>query len=247
MADSDWPPGVATLEDVLANIRDPRRWMDPDQLVDLLAANPSLRGMAYGYVAEAQLKSQLQQAFGVTDAFKPDDHQRAASKSDVTFTFHERRYTIQAKSMQTNSIKQVGIGQFTALIQNDASDRRPVPLPDGTRLETTCYLVGEYDILAVSLQPFTGTWDFAFRANRNLPRSTYVRYSESQRLALLATLVPISWPLGPEWTTDLSSLLRDPALGRPVETSSVTLPTTEATTGPTRRRRDSSRRGGPAS
>ena len=70
---ADRPP-TPTLDEVLANIRDPRRWMDPATLVDLITANPSLRGMTYGYVSEAQLTPFLRDRYGVTDAFKPDDH-----------------------------------------------------------------------------------------------------------------------------------------------------------------------------
>ena len=70
--------------------------------------------------------------------------------------------------MQTNSIKQLEDGTFKAKIQCDASDKRPVSLPNGNTISTTCYLAGEFEILAVPLQPFLGEWKYAFRKKRDL-------------------------------------------------------------------------------
>jgi hypothetical protein len=84
-------------------------------------------------------------------------------------------------------------------------------------VETTCYQVGEYDILGVSPQPFTGDWQFAFKKNKDLKRSTSDKYSRSIRKYLLATIEDISFPLPQDWTSDLLSLLDDPDLGHPVK------------------------------
>jgi hypothetical protein len=89
-------------------------------------------------------------------------------------------------------------------------------LPTGKVIETTCYLIGEYDILAVPLYPFTGSWaDYAYRRNRDLTRTTSRKYSTEEQACLLATTEDISWPLDSAWTTDLLSLL-DKSIGRPV-------------------------------
>lgn len=89
-------------------------------------------------------------------------------------------------------------------------------MPNGDQIETTCYVRGEYDILAVSIQPFVGTWKFALKKNKDLQRSSYGRYTEAQREYLLATSETIIYPLQLEsgWTTDLLSLLNDPDLGK---------------------------------
>jgi hypothetical protein len=91
-----------------------------------------------------------------------------------------------------------------------------VTLPNGARIETTCYLAGEYDILAVSLQPFSGVWDFAFKKNKDLSRSRSRRYTPEVQQYLLSTLERLSWPLTPDWSRDLPPLLSDPELGIPL-------------------------------
>jgi hypothetical protein len=135
---------------------------------------------------------------------KDDDHEK--TKSDRTVIFKGKRVTIQVKSIQTNSIELEG-GVFTAKVQNDASDRRKVKLPGGSKVETTCYVVGEYDILAVSLHPFTGEWRYAFKENSELKRTTSKKYTPKQQRHLLATLETISYPLDPSWTEDFDAIL----------------------------------------
>jgi hypothetical protein len=97
----------------------------------------------------------------------------------------------------------VYIGNF----QCDASDSRSITLPNGERLKTTCLLVGEFDILAVNLFAFRGQWDFAFAYNRDLPRSTHRGYTPKQRKHLLATTMPITWPVQPPFLADPFALL----------------------------------------
>lgn len=204
---------AATLADILDNIRDPRHWIKPDALIQLIIDNPSLRGIIYGYVSEAAFCNFLDEQ-GITDHFKPADHKK--TKSDRTFDYNGRQYTVQLKSIQTNTIRQAAAGRFTAKVQNDASDRRKIKFKDGSVLETTCYLAGEYDILGVSLQPFEGKWIFAFKKNRELKRSTYRKYPPKVQKTLLATLEDIAYPLTPDWTLDIISLLDDPKLGKPL-------------------------------
>ena len=170
-----------------------------------------------GYLAEDRFELLvLKELSGATRIRKDDDHKK--SKSDRRFVRNGREYTIQLKSIQTNSLKD-GDGEIVAVVQNDASDRRKLRLPTGRTIETTCYAVGEYDILAVPLYPFTGNWsEFAYRRNRELTRSGYAKYSPEDRACLLSTTERISWPLGPEWTTNLADLL-DSQIGTPVDAS----------------------------
>ncbi len=112
------------------------------------------------------------------------------------------------KSLQTNSIQKVEeehIGKF----QCDASDRRRVTLPDGQQVETTCLVVGEFDLLAVSLFGFENEWRFAFAKNEALPRSKHKGYTEEQRIYLLATLVEVSWPLKSPFELEPYKLLEE--------------------------------------
>ncbi len=203
-----------TFNTVLENIRDPHRWIENEALVQLIKENPSLRGMTYGYVAEAAFVKFIEE-LGIKEHFKPDDHKK--TKSDRTFNLGGRRYTIQLKSLQTNSIREVEPGRFTAKVQNDASDARKIKLPNGSTIVTTCYQVGEYDVLGVSLQPFLGEWRFAFKKNKDLKRTTSNKYPPKAQKLLLATLEDISFPLSDDWTEDLLTLIqRDPKLGKVV-------------------------------
>lgn len=200
---------------VKENIQDPKHWIQYEALREIIMSNGSLRGMIYGYVAEVAFVNEFLEPLGIRDHFKPDDHKK--TKSDRNFIYKGRTYTVQLKSVQTNTIKEVSKGRFAAKIQNDASDRRKIKLKDGSTMETTCYLAGEYDILGVSLQPFTGKWRFAFKKNKDLKRSTYRGYKPKVQRMLLATLEDISFPLTPDWTEDLMSLLKDKDLGKPVK------------------------------
>ena len=203
-----------TIEQILLNITDPSKWVNPYELIEIIQSNPSLRGMTYGYVSEQEFVKYLgRDGAGITKHYKDDDHKK--TKSDRTIFHNGRMLTIQLKSFQTNTIRSTGEGTFRANIQNDASDRRKVKLPDGSEVETTCYVVGEYDILAVSLQPFTGEWTYAFKKNKDLSKSTHTKYTEVQRSYLLATTENFIYPIaaGSHWTTNLFDLLNDPDLG----------------------------------
>jgi hypothetical protein len=210
-------PEVPSLTAALARSRIERieHWADLPTLIKVITETPSLRGIVMGNVAEAKFEMLVLRALAGADSIsKDDDHTK--SKSDRRFQLGGREYTIQLKSIQTNSLEDRG-GRLLARVQNDASDKRKITLPTGKVIETTCYLIGEYDILAVPLYPFTGNWsDFAYRRNRDLSRSTSRKYSTEEQGCLLATTERISWPLDPPWTTDLVSLL-DKSIGRPVD------------------------------
>jgi hypothetical protein len=97
--------------------------------------------------------------------------------------------------------------QFRGQFQCDASDSRPVIFPDGSKVKTTDLLFGEFDIVAAGLFAFREKWDFAFALNRDLPKSTHQAYTAHQRDNLIASMVPITWPVKPPFTTDLYGLL----------------------------------------
>ncbi len=185
-------PTIPQLETVLNNIRDPHKWTDAETVFRVIRDNPSLRGFVYGYVSEMEFeRNYLKGRKNIESFSKDDDHQK--TKSDRTVVFEGKAISIQVKSIQTNSIELTG-NHFTAKVQNDASDRRKIKLPGG-EVETTCYRVGEYDILAVSLHPFTGEWEYAFKENSKLKRTTSKKYTPKQQRHLLATLETISFPL----------------------------------------------------
>lgn len=173
------------------------RWKISEQELTLIVdENPSLRGFLLGYVGEHKLRSILLSSSEVFGLSKPDDHdRRKGKKNDMIIRYQGFDFAVEVKSLQTNSIKQLDDGTLIGRIQVDASDRRLVSLPNGEKIETTCLLVGEFDVLAVNLFQFREEWDFAFILNRDLPRTQYKKYSNEQRNYLLASTVGVTWPI----------------------------------------------------
>ncbi len=206
-------------------------------LTHVVMDNPSLRGMVLGYIAEAKLRETLMGHGRATAFRKDDDHDRKRKGDLVVtyegFEFKIEVKSLQTNTVEMLTdngewvrkiIKQKGRGQGNAAyiplwerlrdhaeyrgqFQCDASDRRLVTLPDGSKLETTSLLFGEFDILAASVFAFREKWDFGFALNRNLPVSKNPRYSSYQRQQLIASLIPITWPLQPPFVSDVYQLL----------------------------------------
>ncbi len=172
------------------------RWqLTAEELTEIVDANPSMRGNMFGYVAEMKLRKMWFSGERVTHAVKYDDHDRK-KKGDLVITYRGHSFIVESKSLQTNSIRQVG-DKFIGKAQCDASDRRIIQLPDGSSVNTTCLLIGEFDLPSVNLFAFENDWRFLFTKTSELPRSNYRGYTETQRKYLLASLVPIQYPPEP--------------------------------------------------
>ncbi|MBI4676216.1 MAG: restriction endonuclease [Elusimicrobia bacterium] len=182
------------------------RWkLTPDELNEILESRPSLRGITFGYVSEYKLRKLWFSDKRFSQLSTPDDHDRTR-KGDFTFIYKDAHISVEAKSLQTRSIKR-GDGAVVGKFQCDASDRRAIRLPNGKTIETTCLLVGEFDLLAVNLFEFSQEWRFAFAKNTELPRTRYPKYTPQQRKYLLATLMDISWPPKPPFFDEPFRLL----------------------------------------
>lgn len=183
----------------------------PEDLVAAIKRAPSLRGMILGYIAEMMFEKYVPATYPVIlseHIEHHDDHDRTANKADRTITYNGKRYGVQLKSLQTNSIaRDIASGLLVADVQNDASDRRVVMLPNGESIETTCYKRGDYDVLAVPLFPFSGEWRFAYKRNLDCRPTTSKKYTPEQALYLLSTTEKITWPLTEGWTTNLLAVL----------------------------------------
>lgn len=185
------------------------RWqLSADELTGIIDQNPSLRGFLLGYVGEYKLQQVFHAHSEITSVVKPDDHSRAqGEKSDLIVTYRGRPFSVEVKSLQTNSIHRISHDNFLGKVQVDASDKRPIRMQDGSLLETTCLLRGEFDLLAVSLFQFRERWEYAFALNRDLPSSRSSKYTPTQRSQLLATSIEISLPLRPPFASDPLELL----------------------------------------
>ena len=163
------------------------------ELDEIVSARPSLRGFLFGYLNEYKLRRMWFSGSQIRDIVLYDNHDRR-HKGDMSFTYKGVPVAVECKALQTSTVRQVN-GQYSGKFQCDASDRRKVHLPGGEELETTCLVVGEFDLLAVGLFEFGQQWRFAFAANSDLPRSKYSRYTPEQRRRLLAATMAITWPL----------------------------------------------------
>jgi hypothetical protein len=175
------------------------------ELDEIVAASPSLRGFMFGYVSEYKLRKMWFSGDSINNLVKYDNHDRTR-KSDMAFTYKGVEISVEAKSLQSGSIRKVG-ETYTGKFQCDASDRRQVSLPSGETIETTCLLVDEFDLVAVNIFDFERKWRFAFAKNRDLPRSQYKKYTPEQQEHLLATLITITWPLQPPFMDEPFHLL----------------------------------------
>jgi hypothetical protein len=164
------------------------------EINEVIEQNPSLRGMMLGYVSEFMLKKLWFTNQRFQQVKKEDDHDRK-QKGDLWATYKGVRISLEVKSLQTNSVRHLGEDNYKGTFQCDASDRRLVTLPNGDALETTCLIVGEFDLVAVGLFEFGQQWRFAFAKNIDLPRSKGRKYTEEQRVHLLKSSMAITWPL----------------------------------------------------
>lgn len=182
------------------------RWqITATELTEVIDANPSLRGIMLGYLAEVKLRNMWFDRPEVTKWYKYDDHDRR-KKGDLVIIYKGKEFIIEAKSLQTNTVKHES-GIWSGKVQCDASDRRTVELPNGKKMETTCLLVGEFDLLAVNLFAFEKDWRFVFAKNSDLPRSRYRKYTKAQQKHLLATLIDVTWPPRPPFRDEPFTLL----------------------------------------
>ncbi|MBI4569184.1 MAG: restriction endonuclease [Planctomycetes bacterium] len=185
-----------------------RLGISPDDVEEIVAKSPSLRGFLVGYLAEEKLVEMYFKDFSIE---KPDDHDRK-SKGDRVLVYKSIKVRVEVKSLQTNSVREVP-GGWTGRFQCDASDSRRVKLPNGKSVKTVCLVVGTFDLLAVNLFEFGQKWRFGFIHNNDLPRSTYEKYTPYQRKHLLQTTPAITWPLRPPFEAEpwpvLERIVRD--------------------------------------
>lgn len=184
------------------------RWdLNEAEFTDLVDTNPSLRGMVLGYAAEVKFRHLHLNGRRDIIHEKDDDHNRA-KKGDRRLQYKGRELVVEVKSLQTNSINYDETDDlWKGKTQVDASDKRRISFEDGSELETTLLLRGEFDILAVNCFAFENKWRFAFALNKDLATSTYNKYTVEQQKNLIASLQPVTWPPAHPFTSDWNDVL----------------------------------------
>ncbi len=176
-----------------------------EELSEIVAENPSMRGLMFGFVAEYKFKKEWLLRPEITNLTTPRSHDRRA-KGDFCFEYRGHGITVEVKSLDTPKVRHQG-EIYEGTFQCNASDSREVVLPNKKKLTTNCLVVGEFDLLAVCLFAFGNRWKFAFALNRDLPRTTWRGYTSTQRKYLLKSAMAISWPLRAPFVDDLFVLL----------------------------------------
>ena len=175
------------------------------ELAELVAANPSLRGMLHGYVAELKLRQTWFADERLVYRGKHDDHDRG-NKGDSIIEYKGGVFNVECKSLQTKTVRRAG-EKWTGKAQVDGSDRRTINFADGSELTTTLLVKGEFDLLAVNVFEFGKQWRFVFAKNSDLPTSTYRKYTPEQQSRLIKSLVPVTWPPEPPFFEEPFRLL----------------------------------------
>jgi hypothetical protein len=183
------------------------------ELTELIEHNPSLRGILLGYVAEKKFHDQYLSHEQISEITKDDDHDRGR-KGDRRIMYKGQELIIEVKSLQTNTVKQLGPDQWTGKTQVDASDRRIIAFKNKSKLNTTLLLRGEFHLLAVNCFAFGEQWRFAFAKNDDLPCSNFSKYTAYQRKNLIASLITVTWPPEPPFSDNPFQLLDELIQGK---------------------------------
>ncbi len=179
--------------------------LTPEEINEIIAENPPVLSILSGFIAEYKLRKLWLHDGRISALSRPRSHDRK-SKGDFKFTYRRHSFTLEVKSLDVPKVRK-DEGGLRGTFQCNASDSREVQLPNGERLKTNCLVAGEFDVVGVSLFAFERRWRFAFARNCDLPRSTWRKYTESQRKHLLKSAMPISWPLESPYRDDLFSVL----------------------------------------
>ena len=186
-----------------------KRWeLSNEEFTAIVDENPSLRGFIFGYVSEYKVRTLFRNNPHITELKKYDDHDRSC-KGDISLKYYGKEFKIEAKSLQTNLVFRDENGDWSGKFQCDASDKRQITLPNGHTVNTTCLAVGEFDIVAISLFAFGNQWRFAFAKNADLPHpgAKSRNIPDEDRQYLIKSLIDITWPLRPPFTTDVFALM----------------------------------------
>jgi hypothetical protein len=101
-----------------------------EYLTEVVAANPSLRGIIAGYIAERKLWDWFASDGRVTSIRKDDDHDRD-QKGDLVVSYKGVDFRLEVKSLQTNSIEifDPDAGHWFKKVMQEPAIKRP----DGKR------------------------------------------------------------------------------------------------------------------
>jgi hypothetical protein len=111
-----------------------------DELSEIVAENPSMRGLMFGFVAEYKMKKLWLLRPKIANLMRPRSHDRK-QKCDFAFDYKEQPIKLEVKCLDTPKVKRTG-DDYVGTFQCNASDKTEVMLPSGETIQTNCLLVG---------------------------------------------------------------------------------------------------------
>lgn len=204
----------------------------PEEVSDLIEANPSFKGLVAGYLAEVQLRRMHFSDRRAKYIGKADDHDRTRS-GDLIIEYRANTFDVESKSLNGSNFKLID-GVWYGKAQIDGSDSRPKVLPDGTEVSTVLLPYGTFDIVAVNLFEFTQEWRFVFARNRDLTCSKHRKLTAEQQKYLIGSSQTVSWPPQAPWTDDPYQLMDEIIAEREANPTPPAIVVDETATGETK-------------
>ncbi len=106
------------------------------ELSEIVAENPSMRGLMFGFVAEYKLKKKWLLRAGIADLIRPGSHDRK-QKFDFGFAYKGEKVRVEVKCLDTPKVRYAD-GVYKGTFQCNASDSREIELPNGEKVTTNC-------------------------------------------------------------------------------------------------------------
>jgi hypothetical protein len=182
------------------------------EVSDLVEANPSMKGLIAGYLAEVQLRRMFFSDARTEYLGKHDDHDRI-NKGDLRILYKGREFNYESKSLNGKNFKFYD-GKWHGRANVDGSDSIIKELPSGKKVKTVLLPYGTFDIVAVNLFAFEDAWHFIFARNKDLPSCKHKDLTDEERKYFLMSMIPVTWPPTPPWTDDPYPLM-DEILAEP--------------------------------
>jgi len=160
-------------------------------------------GYNLGYVAEFRFMEYIKTVKGVTEVWKPSDHDKSVNKSDVSIKYNGKTVRFQIKCPLKSTVKEnPSEGSIHFSLKNHTSDKHTVVLQDGRVLNnTTLYRCDDYDVLVTPFYNGSKVENFAYLLGSDIPQH------ENNDL-LMNTTVDFKYPLEGKWTTDIDDILK---------------------------------------
>jgi len=108
-----------------------------EELSEIVSANPSMRGLMFGFVAAYKLKKLWLLRPGITNLVRPRAHDRT-QKCDYRFDYRGQSVRVEVKCLDTPKVRYEG-GIYTGTFQCNASDTTTVMLPNGETVVTCVF------------------------------------------------------------------------------------------------------------